>query len=85
MKGRCNLNNLLMTVFTISLKPVIHMTDEQFYELCRANPDVKFERSATGANDTQYNEKLSSNFQKNEIIILFCLYIKLHAVYLKQP
>lgn len=37
-----------MTVFTISLEPVIHMTDEQFYQLCQANPDVKFERNATG-------------------------------------
>lgn len=37
-----------MTAFTISLEPVIHMTDEQFYQLCRANPDVKLEQSATG-------------------------------------
>ena len=36
-----------MTAFTISLEQVIHMTDEQFYQLCRANPDVKFERSTT--------------------------------------
>jgi Uma2 family endonuclease len=38
----------MMTVLTISLEPVIHITDEQFYELCQVNPDVKFERSATG-------------------------------------
>ncbi|MBD2090096.1 Uma2 family endonuclease [Microcoleus sp. FACHB-1515] len=35
-----------MTAYTISLEPVIHLTDEQFYQLCRANPDVKFERNA---------------------------------------
>lgn len=37
-----------MTAFTISLEPVIHVTDEQFYQLCQVNPDVKFERDATG-------------------------------------
>jgi Uma2 family endonuclease len=37
-----------MTAFTISLEPVIHMTDEQFYQLCQANPDVKFERNPAG-------------------------------------
>lgn len=37
-----------MTAYTISLEPVIHLTDEQFYELCRGNPDLKFERSAKG-------------------------------------
>lgn len=37
-----------MTAFTISLEPVVTLTDEAFYQLCRANPDVKFERSAQG-------------------------------------
>ncbi len=37
-----------MTAFTISLEPVIHVTDEQFYQLCQANPEVKFERDAVG-------------------------------------
>jgi Uma2 family endonuclease len=37
-----------MTAFTISLEPAIHMTDEQFYQLCQANSDVKFERNAAG-------------------------------------
>jgi len=37
-----------MTAFTISLEPVIHVTDEQFYQLCQVNPDMKFERNATG-------------------------------------
>ena len=37
-----------MTAFIISLEPVIHLTDAQFYELCQVNPNVKFERSAVG-------------------------------------
>ncbi|EKV00387.1 hypothetical protein Lepto7375DRAFT_2497 [Leptolyngbya sp. PCC 7375] len=37
-----------MTAFTITLDPVGTLTDEAFYQLCRANPDVKFERSAQG-------------------------------------
>jgi Uma2 family endonuclease len=37
-----------MTTFTIALDPVGTLTDEAFYQLCRANPDVKFERSAKG-------------------------------------
>jgi len=37
-----------MTAFTITLEPVIHVTDEQFYQLCQVNPDMKFERNATG-------------------------------------
>lgn len=37
-----------MTAITISLDPVGALTDEAFYQLCRANPDVKFERSAQG-------------------------------------
>lgn len=30
------------------LKPIIDLTDEQFYQLCQANPNVKFERDAKG-------------------------------------
>lgn len=37
-----------MTAFTITLDPIGMLTDEAFYQLCRANPDVKFERSAQG-------------------------------------
>ncbi|WP_017316767.1 Uma2 family endonuclease [Mastigocladopsis repens] len=37
-----------MNTITLNLKPVIELTDEQFYQLCRRNPDVKFERSAKG-------------------------------------
>lgn len=37
-----------MTAFTITLDPIGTLSDEAFYQLCRANPDVKFERSAQG-------------------------------------
>ncbi|MGB3516824.1 MAG: Uma2 family endonuclease [Elainellaceae cyanobacterium] len=37
-----------MTAFTITLDPVGILTDEAFYQLCLANPDLKFERSAKG-------------------------------------
>lgn len=37
-----------MTAFTITLDSIGELTDEAFYQLCHANPDVKFERSAQG-------------------------------------
>ncbi len=37
-----------MTAFVVNIKPTIELDDEQFYQLCRQNPDLKFERSATG-------------------------------------
>lgn len=59
-----------MTAYTISLEPVIHLTDEQFYELCRANPELKFERSAkgelilmppTGGETGNYNSEINAD------------------------
>ncbi|MEC5029668.1 MAG: Uma2 family endonuclease [Oscillatoria sp. PMC 1051.18] len=37
-----------MNPVTIDFNPIIKISDEQFYQLCRANPDVKFERNADG-------------------------------------
>ncbi|WP_370588107.1 Uma2 family endonuclease [Trichocoleus sp. FACHB-591] len=37
-----------MTSFTVDLDSVIDLTDEQFYQLCQKNCDLKFERSASG-------------------------------------
>ena len=37
-----------MTAYTVDFSSITTMTAEQFFTLCRANPDVKFERSATG-------------------------------------
>ncbi len=35
-----------MTAITLNLEPLILLTDDTFYALCRANPEVKFELSA---------------------------------------
>ncbi|MBW4641986.1 MAG: Uma2 family endonuclease [Goleter apudmare HA4340-LM2] len=37
-----------MTAITFNLNPIIKLNDDQFYQLCRENPDVKFERNAKG-------------------------------------
>jgi len=37
-----------MTAIAINLNPIIQLTDNQFYQLCRENPEVKFERNAAG-------------------------------------
>jgi len=37
-----------MTAFVVNIKPTVDLNDEQFYQLCRQNPDLKFERHATG-------------------------------------
>ncbi|PSN19721.1 hypothetical protein C7271_05860 [filamentous cyanobacterium CCP5] len=38
-----------MTAFTIDLSPIARLDDAQFEQLCAANPEVKFERTPTGA------------------------------------
>jgi len=37
-----------MTAITLELRPVINLTDEQFYQLCHNNPDIKLERNPKG-------------------------------------
>jgi Uma2 family endonuclease len=37
-----------MDSLTISLSPVINLTDEQFFQICRNNSDLRFERNAQG-------------------------------------
>lgn len=37
-----------MTVLTLNLNPVIQLTDEQFFQLCQVNENLRFERTATG-------------------------------------
>jgi Uma2 family endonuclease len=37
-----------MTSYTINLDRAISLSDEQFYQICQNNPDLKFERSALG-------------------------------------
>jgi Uma2 family endonuclease len=37
-----------MNTYAINFSNVVSLSDEQFYQLCRNNPDLKFERSAHG-------------------------------------
>jgi Uma2 family endonuclease len=37
-----------MNTVTLNLAPISTLADEQFYDLCLANPDVKFERNSRG-------------------------------------
>lgn len=37
-----------MLSYTIHLDPIIRLSDEQFFQLCQHNPDLKLERSAQG-------------------------------------
>ena len=37
-----------METHTPDLSPLLQLTDEQFYELCQTNRDLKIERTATG-------------------------------------
>ena len=37
-----------VTSVTINLEPLVTLTDDAFYALCRANPEVRFERTAKG-------------------------------------
>lgn len=37
-----------MTALTVNLNSIIELTDEQFYQLCQVNRDLRFERTATG-------------------------------------
>lgn len=37
-----------MDVLTVQLPTSAPLTDDQFYDLCRANPDLRIERNATG-------------------------------------
>ncbi|MBF2025360.1 MAG: Uma2 family endonuclease [Oscillatoriales cyanobacterium C42_A2020_001] len=37
-----------MTSVLVRLNPILQLTDEQFLEVCRANPDVKFEQNSKG-------------------------------------
>lgn len=37
-----------MNTYTLNLDAAIELTDDQFYKLCRNNPDLKFERNVHG-------------------------------------
>jgi Uma2 family endonuclease len=37
-----------MNALTLTLRPILELTDEQFYQLCQHNQDLRLERSAQG-------------------------------------
>jgi Uma2 family endonuclease len=37
-----------MTAITLDIHSILELTDDQFFDLCQRNRDVKFERTATG-------------------------------------
>ncbi len=60
-----------MTAIAINFNNLIQITDDQFYQLCRDNPEVKFERNAigeiiivspTGGETGNCNAKLTARF-----------------------
>jgi len=60
-----------MLAVTINFNAIAQITDDQFYQLCRENPDVKFERNAqgeiivmspTGGETGSYNFEIATDF-----------------------
>ncbi|NMG19377.1 Uma2 family endonuclease [Brasilonema bromeliae] len=60
-----------MTAITINLKNIVKLNDDQFYQLCQDNPEVKFERNGngelivmppTGGETGKRNAKLTARF-----------------------
>lgn len=60
-----------MTSVIVRLNPILQLTDKQFSEVCRANPEVKFEQTAqgeliilapTGGEIGSYNSELNADF-----------------------
>jgi Uma2 family endonuclease len=41
-------NDKTMNTYTINFNSIFQLIDDQFYQLCRNNPDIKFERNAKG-------------------------------------
>lgn len=60
-----------MNAVTVNFNPIIELTDDQFYQLCRENPDIKFERnvkreliimSPTGGETGNCNFEIAADF-----------------------
>lgn len=60
-----------MNSYTIQLEPTLYLSDDQFYCLCRNNPDIKFEvttkgelivMSPTGGETGNYNSEINAEF-----------------------
>ena len=66
-----SIERLDMTAYTIDLTPVAKLDDEDFEQLCAANPEIKFERTPkgelvimppTGGETGRTNSKLNARF-----------------------
>lgn len=63
-----------MTTYTINLDTITSLNDEQFLELCQANPDLKFERTPQG-NLVIMSPTGGETGKKNaELITEFCIW-----------
>ncbi|NEO52699.1 MAG: Uma2 family endonuclease [Okeania sp. SIO3B5] len=60
-----------MTAITINFNNILKLNDDQFYQLCRDNPEIKFERNIrgeitimppTGGETGEYNASLIADF-----------------------
>lgn len=73
-----------MAALTLSLRPVLELTDEQFYKLCQANRDLRIERTAqgeliitlptggeTGSSNARLTQQLCNWADTNELGIAF--------------
>ena len=73
-----------MRAITVRLNSIIKLTDDKFYQLCRDNPDVQFERDSkgkliimppTGGETGKYNTELIGQFwfwnKQNKLGIVF--------------
>lgn len=45
---RVRASNALPTALTLSLEPVVELSDDQFFDLCARNRDLRIERTAAG-------------------------------------
>ncbi|AFY72098.1 protein of unknown function DUF820 (plasmid) [Thalassoporum mexicanum PCC 7367] len=73
-----------MTAHTLNLGSVIELSDEQFYLLCRRNPDLRFERSANGdliIMSPTGGETSKSNSELNADLVFWNRKIKLGYVF----
>lgn len=60
-----------MTAITFNLNAIVQLSDDQFYQLCRQNPEVKFERNSqgeiiimppTGGETGNHNSEINADF-----------------------
>jgi Uma2 family endonuclease len=62
--------------FVVRFEPVIHLDDEQFFQFCVLNRDLRIERNADGEIILMYPEGLSSGAGNAELTRLFANWAK---------